>query len=180
MLTLRTGLIVGLATAIVGCSPTISPGKVRGTITYKGQTVKAGTVYFVYEQGGQYRAEIKSDGSYQFSDLPTGDVVVVIENEVFNPDQKPQVYGQKAQQYSKGMAKSISEYDATAGKDHAGGKAEGENKGSAPAPGLSKEKKDELAKVYVKLPKKYTNNKTSPLTFTIERGSQTKNFDLTD
>jgi hypothetical protein len=181
MLLFRIGVAAGLAAAVIGCSSSNSPGKVRGTISYKGQTVKAGTVYFMFEQGGQYRSEIKPDGSYQFTDLPTGEAKVVVDTEPFNPDQKPQVYGQKAQQYAKGMAKSMKEYDATAGRgEHAGGNAEGEKKSSAPAAGLSKEKKEELAKVYVKLPKKYTVESSTPLRYTVERGSQTKDFDLPD
>ncbi len=165
MLIIRIGLVVGLAFAVIGCSSSNAPGKVRGTITYKGQTVKAGTVYFYFEQGGPYRAEIKSDGSYQYNDIPIGEATVV--------DQKSPVYSQKQSQIAKGMAKSINEYDAAMGK------ADPEKKSGAPAVGLSKEKKDELAKVYVKIPKKYTNEK-SPLTYTVERGNQTKDFDLTD
>jgi hypothetical protein len=47
-------------------------------------------------------------------------------------------------------------------------------------PGLSKEKKAELAKVYVKLPKKYSSEKTTPLTYTVDTGRQTKDLALTD
>src|SRR5581483_11518923 len=112
MLLLRIGLAAGLTAAVLGCSSSVAPGRVRGTISYKGQLVKAGTVYFMYEHGGQYRAEIKPDGSYQFTDLPVGEAKVVIDTEPFNPDQKVQVYNQQSQQYAKGMAKSISEYNA--------------------------------------------------------------------
>ncbi len=174
MLLLRIGLAAGLTAAVLGCSSSVAPGRVRGTISYKGQLVKAGTVYFMYEHGGQYRAEIKPDGSYQFIDLPVGEAKVVIDTEPFNPDQKVQVYNQQSQQYAKGMAKSISEYNATMGK------GEATKKGPATTTSLSKERREELAKVYVKLPKKYADEKTTPLTYTVERGSQTKDFDLTD
>jgi hypothetical protein len=167
MFLLRAGLLVGFALAVVGCTSSSAPGKVRGTVTCNGQTVKAGTVYLMYDEGGQYRAEIKSDGSYQFTDLPIGKVVAVVDNQAFNPEQKPQVYGQKQKQIAKGVAKNINEYDAAMGKGGEG-------------PGLAKEKKDELAKVYVKIPKKYTSEKTSPLAFTVARGSQTKDLELTD
>jgi hypothetical protein len=178
MLILRTGLVVGLATAVVGCSSSVAPGKVKGTVTFNGQPLKAGTVYFTYEQGGhQYRAEIKSDGTYQFSDIPAGIVVVTFDNSAFNPEQKSPSYSTMGQKYAKGVSKNINEYNAMAGKDHAGGKAEGDNKDAV---ALSKEEKEKLAKVYVKLPKKYTSEKTSPLTFSVERGWQTKDFDLSD
>ncbi len=181
MRTLPIGLVVGLAVAVAGCSGANSPAKVKGTITYKGQTLKAGIVYFMCEQGGQYEAAIKSDGSYQFTDLPKGNVKVLVSTETFNPDQKPLVYTQQAKQYSKGLAKGYGEYNATVGQgEHAGAKApEGKKAGDAPA-GLTKEQKEELAKVFVKIPAKYAAEKTSPLTITLEGGSQTKDFDLTD
>lgn len=179
MLMLRTGLVVGLAAAVLGCSASVAPGKVKGTVSVNGQPLKAGVVFFTYQQGGtQYRAEIKSDGTYQFFDIPIGAVVVTFDNSAFNPEGKsPPAYNTvMGQKYNKGMSKNYSEYDAMMGKGPAG-KAEGEGKDTV---SLSKEEKEKFAKVYVKLPRKYTSDKTSPLTFTVERGWQTKDFDLTE
>jgi hypothetical protein len=172
MLTLRIGLCVGFAVALVGCSKSGPSSRLTGTVTYKGEPVKAGTIYLVYEQGGQYEAAIRQDGSYQFGDLPTGNVKVLIDTETFNPEQKPKSYTG----YAKGMAKGFSEYNATVGK---GEKASGDKPGSSTVI-LTKEQKEELAKVYVKIPRKYASEKTTTLTTTIEPGSQTRNFDLTD
>ena len=100
---------------------------------------------------------------------------VVVKTEAFNPEQRPLSYTQQQKRLSQGYAKSLSEYDALMGKGR------GEKKGAAPeAPGLPKEKKEALAKVYVKIPKKYTSEKTTPLTYTVEPGRQVKDFDLTD
>jgi hypothetical protein len=173
----RIGFIACFAAAVLGCSGSRSDPRasVTGTITYKGQPVKAGTVFFYHDQGGTYQAELKPDGYYQFMDVPTGDVKVVVKTEAFNPEQKPLSYTQQQKQVAKGYGKGLSEYDARYGK---GG---GENQGGAPAAaGLSKEQKEALAQVYVKLPAKYTSEKTTPLTYTVERGRQVKDFDLSD
>jgi hypothetical protein len=169
----RIGLVACFAAALLACS-SVKRGSVTGAVTYKGQQVKAGTVYFIYEQGGQYQAEIKSDGTYQFMDVPTGEVKVLVETETFNPEQRPQSYTQKQKQIAKGYGKTMKEYDAAMGR---GG---GEKKDADQPPGLSKDKKEELAKVYVKLPKKYASEKTTPLTYTVETGRQTKDLALTD
>jgi hypothetical protein len=162
-----------LAAAVLGCSGA-KRGSVTGTVTYKGQPVKAGTVYFYHDEGGTYQSELKPDGSYQFMDVPTGSVVAVVNNEMFNPDQKPVSYTQQQKQFAKGYGKGLSEYDAKMGK---GG---GEKKEAAAGASLPKEQRDALAKVYVKLPTKYANSRTSPLTYTIERGRQVKDLELSD
>jgi hypothetical protein len=171
---LRIGLVAGFAAALLACSG-LKRGSVTGAVSYKGQPVKAGTVYFFYEQSGQYRAEIKQDGTYQFTDLPTGEVKVVVDTEPFNPEQRPVSYTQRQKQLSGGYGKGMKEYDAMMGR---GG--DKDKKGADQPAGLSKEKKEELAKVYVKLPKKYSDEKTTPLTYTVETGKQTKDIALTD
>jgi hypothetical protein len=169
----RLGLVACLAAALLACSSG-NRGSISGTVTYKDQPVKAGTVYFFYEQGGQYRAEIKSDGTYQFTDVPPGEVKVVVDTEPFNPEQRPLIYTQRQKQIAKGYGKGMKEYDAAMGK---GG---GDKKAADQPAGLSPEKKAELAKVYVKLPKKYTDEKTTPLTYTVGPGRQTHGLNLTD
>jgi hypothetical protein len=171
----RVGFIVCLAGAVLGCSASSQRASVTGTITCKGQPVKAGTVFFYYEQGGTYQAELKPDGYYQFMDVPTGNVKVVVKTEAFNPEQKPLSYTQQQKQFAKGYGKGLSEYDAMMGKGR------GEKKEAAPAAaGLPKEQKEALAKVYVKLDPKYASEKTTPLTYTVERGRQVKGFDVSD
>jgi hypothetical protein len=173
MRTFRLALVACVAAGALACSQS-NRGSVTGTVTYHGQTVKAGAVHFVYEQGGQYLSGIKSDGSYEFMDVPTGNVKVLVDTETFNPEQRPQSYTQKQQQMSKGYGKEMQEYNKMMGR---GGK---DKQGDAPGQPLSKEKKEALAKVYVKIPRKYAGEKTTPLTYTVGSGRQTRDLDLTD
>ncbi|MFO0845793.1 MAG: hypothetical protein U0797_25990 [Gemmataceae bacterium] len=170
----RFGLFLGLAAAVVGCSQSRLSSKVTGRVTYKSQPVKAGLIFLAYQEGGKYQAALQSDGSYQFVGLPVGSVKVFIENEAFDPDQKPKSYTGRAKSIAAGVAKGYSEYNRMSG---GGEKAGTKSDDGTP---LTKEKREELAKVYVKLPKKYTAEKTTPLSFTVESGRQTKDFDLTD
>lgn len=172
----RIGLFLGLAVAVVGCSRPGASSRVTGTVTYKGQPVKAGQLMLAYDQGGKYEAALQSDGRYQFIDVPVGTVKVFIDNRAYDPDQRPPSYSQQGKKIASGMSKGYSEYDRKVG----GGEKAGGGKKGEDGVALSKEKRDELAKVFVKLPKQYTAEKTTPLTFTVESGRQTKDFDLTD
>ncbi len=167
----RTALVACLMAGLLGCSS--KRASVTGTVSYNGQPVKAGVVYFIYEEGGQYQAELK-DGAYQFMDVPTGNVKVLVNNEMFNPEQRPQSYTARGQQLSRGYNRGMQEYDRLMGRGGADKKEE-----AAGTP-LSKEKKEELAKVFVKIPKKYAGEKTTTLTYTVGPGRQTKDFALTD
>jgi hypothetical protein len=165
-------MLICLTATGIGCSRTGPRASVTGTVKYKNEPVKAGTVYFVYEQGGMYQCDLKPDGSFQFMDVPTGNVKVVVQTETFNPDQKPQSYTQKQKDVAKGYGKNMKEYDERMGK------GAGESKDASS--GLSKEQKEALAKVYVKIPEKYRNESTTPLTYTVDRGRRVKDFDLSD
>lgn len=166
-------LVVCLAAGLLGCSSS-KRGSVTGKVTYNGQVVKAGSVLLIYDEGGQYPAGINSDGTFQFMDVPTGNVKVVVNTEPFNPEQRPVAYTQKQQQIARGYGKGLQEYDKMMGR---GGK---DKQGEAVGAPLSKEKKEELAKVYVKIPKKYASEKDTPLTYTVQPGRQIKDLDLTD
>ena len=168
----QIGLALCLAAAAVGCTRS-DRASLTGAISFKGQPVKAGTVYFMYEKGGQYQSDLKPDGSYQFMDVPPGNVKVLVETETFNPEQKPQSY--KAKQMSRAYDKGLNEYDAMMAKNRAAKKD-----AAAEGPPLPQDKKAALAKVYVKIPRKYASEKTTPLTYTVEPGRTVKNFDLTD
>ncbi len=174
MRTFRTGLFLGLLIALVGCSRSGPSARVTGSFTYKGQLLKAGLVYVVFDEGGEYNAGIKADGTFQFIDLPSGAAKVLVSTETYNPDQRPPVYTQAAKQYNRGVSKGYSEYNAAVGKGQQSGGP------MPPGGGLSKERKAELAQVYVKIPRKYGDKNTTPLNVTVESGSQTWNFELTD
>jgi hypothetical protein len=172
MRTFPTVIVVCLAAGLLGCSSS-KRGSVTGKVTYKGQVVKAGSVLFIYDEGGQYPAGINADGTFQFMDVPTGNVKVVVNTEPFNPEQRPVAYTQKQQQIARGYGKGLQEYDKAMGRGT-------DKAGEAVGAPLSKQKKEELAKVYVKIPRKYASEKDTPLTYTVEPGRQTKDIDLTD
>jgi hypothetical protein len=158
MLRFRIGLCFALLAGLfAGCTANPNaPARISGIVTYKGNPLPAGSIAFVSdEQGHQYGGPLSPDGSYEVRDLPTGPMIVTVETEYLKPEKKAPDYGG-----GKG-AKMYAERVAVEGK---GGAA------AAKAP----------PEQYVKIPAKYGNSKTSPLTITIESGRQVKNFDLVD
>lgn len=147
------GLLV-LGVSVVGCSKNPSaPAKISGAITYKGQPIKAGSMKFHTPEGTSYPATISPDGTYSATDIPTGEMVVTIETEAFNPDKK-MAQNPEAQRRAK-MASRTMQQPAGGGE---------------PPPTVH----------YVKIPSKYANAKTSPVTITITSGRNVKDIDLTD
>jgi hypothetical protein len=174
----KLALVLAAAAALAGCSKSGPVSRVTGSITYKGQTLKAGAVFLVFDKGGEYHTGIKSDGTFQFIDVPTGQAKVLVDTETFNPEGQPKSYVKSMQgkQYAKGMAKQYSEYNAMEGK----GGSSGGGKGADANASLTKEQKEELAKVYVKIPSKYSSEKTSPLYYEVESGSHNVTWELKD
>lgn len=130
-----------------------APARVSGSISYKGQPIKAGAMAFHTSSGTVYPAQISPDGTYTATDIPEGEMVVTVETESVNPGQKaPQ--GKDADRRMKIQQQAPPEGVAA----------------SAPPPTQS----------YLKIPSKYANPKTSPLTTTVRAGRQVQNFDLTD
>lgn len=158
-----------------GCGTGNPPaGKLSGKFTYKGQVVKGGTVLLKYENG-QTSGAIGPDGVYEFLDLPLGLVKVTIETETYNPTAERPVYAKAAGQADDRL-KSANQYAEGMGK---GGAAEKKGAGNT-STGLGGPFASELAKLYVKIPVKYSNEKTSGLSYTVVQGTQTKDFELTD
>ena len=152
MFKLRLLIATSLIVALVGCSTNKSaPAKVSGSIAYKGQPIKAGTMQFHTPDGTAYDAQISPDGTYAATDIPEGEMVVTVETESINPDKKAAT-GKDAEKRGKMM------------QSPPGGV------GGAPTP----------TQHYIKIPSKYANSKTSPLTVTLTAGRQVQNFDLTD
>ncbi|MBX9578760.1 MAG: carboxypeptidase-like regulatory domain-containing protein [Gemmataceae bacterium] len=175
---LSAAALCGLVAALAGCSKSGASSTVTGRVLYKGEPVKAGIVYFKSDQG-EYYAQLRDNGTYTFNNLPTGTFTVVVDNETWNPEQKQQDYvkSKAGKKISAGMAKGFSEYDKMVGGGAMAGKG-----GAAEdtTTGPSKEVKEELTRLYVKLPKKYSHPKTSGLSYTVVGGEQTKDFELTD
>lgn len=102
-------------------------------------------------EGASYAAQINSDGTYNATDIPTGELVITVETE-----------------------------SVKAEVGSAGGKDAGRRMGVAqqqPPAGVGGPAPEEQ---YIKIPSKYANPKTSPLTVTLSAGRKVHNIDLTD
>lgn len=137
-----------------------TPPKVKGVVTYNGKPLHGGNIIF-YSDEGAYASTIQSDGTFQLSDLRPGTMTVTIETEAFNPD-----IGVPASGAKKGPKGD--------GKTPKGGPEAPPGGGFGPAP------KDELRKLYLKIPAKYADKRTSGLRVEVTRGENTQHFELTD
>lgn len=164
--------VLGLA----GCGKSGPSAKVSGKVTYKNEPLKAGIIYFKSPDLGEYNCNLREDGTYVFGDMPTGTYTVVIDNETWNPDQTPSDYVKTkgGKKIAEKINKGNDEYNKTVG----GGQFAGGGGGAAAATGPAN--KEDLARLYVKLPKKYSHPQTSGLKYTVVDGDQKKDFELTD
>jgi hypothetical protein len=151
----RIAILIAPALALglmLGCEANPqAPARIKGTVTYKGDPLPAGTVMFHTTDMGSYPAVLSPDGTYTIRDVPKGKVVVTIETESANPKTKKADYGGKG------------------GKDYAERLAA--EKGAAERMPPPK---------YVKIPRKYADREQSPLNFEARAGDQVHNFTLTD
>lgn len=79
-------VVLGLLLLMVGgCGS--STGSVSGTVTYKGEPLKAGRVTFTSgdKTGQGFPAEIDENGKYSISKIPPGDYKVCVETEYLKP-----------------------------------------------------------------------------------------------
>jgi hypothetical protein len=153
-MTLKGGLVLALPLCLVlaiGCDKANphAPASVTGKVTYKGNPVTAGTVTFNPNSEGPFSsASLNEDGTYTINEAPAGDFTVTVDTESFNPDRKKATYGP-------------------------GGAGAGAT--SPPPAGV---KTATPTGKYVKIPKKYSDPKASPLTAKLGAGKQTVNFPL--
>jgi len=153
----RLGLLVVLLLGVaVGCTKQgAAPARVSGTVKYNGNLVKAGTIAFHSTDKGSYRAALGTDGTYEIIDAPASEMVVTIETE------------------------SVKKKAAAYGGDK-GGKMYNERMSAEKKAGRTIAMEQDQVSRYVKIPPKYANAKTSPLTVTLKPGRQVQEFDLKD
>lgn len=110
-------LLFPLPALTLGCS---REGTVSGTVSYKGELMKAGTVTFFPEKGsGPYQSVIGNDGTYSVSKLPPGPAKIAVS--VPTGGIPAGVFrGRGAQKIEKALKKGEGEGDKAAGGDKAG------------------------------------------------------------
>ncbi len=149
-----------------------APAGVSGKVTYQGKPVTGGQISFIPDgSGSPYTSQIKSDGTYQVTDVPSGECTVTIEALPDPNKAKGPAYGQgQMEDAAKAAEKAKSEH-----KDKSGMQMPAA--GGSPVPGAAGSGPQGQ---YMKLPEKYADPKTSGLKMSIKKGSNTKDWDLTD
>src|SRR5438132_935181 len=94
MLPVRLGLLLLLVlTLMAGCGQkSNTPAHVSGKVTYKGQPVPGGDLAFHSPDKGVAHTFLKSDGTYELAQVPTGTLKVTIDTEFLNPNQHKGAY----------------------------------------------------------------------------------------
>jgi hypothetical protein len=150
----------------LGCSRRniAAPASVHGKVTYHAQPVPAGHVFFHPTSGTGFTSMLlDKEGEYAGRDLPLGEYVVTFETESANPSAS---HGGNARMQASRYTKELGDMN----------KLMMEHMGRHDSPAAAKEPKG----AYVKIPKRYTDQKTSPHNATLGPGDQKKDFELTD
>jgi len=123
-------------------------GTVSGTVYYDGKPLKGGNVTFVCAGKPSISTKINEDGTFQTEPVSAGDVKICVETETLNPAGK----------------RTNMAYQPPAGQKNPAGSS---TTGAA-----------DMAKRYVRIPPIYSDPNSTPLTYTVKRGSQTHEIKL--
>jgi hypothetical protein len=157
----RVGLVSLLSVLVVaaGCGGGPGVGKVSGKVTYKGQPLAGGWIVFTVENGGGANAPIQQDGSYVADNVPAGKAKVCFRAPVGGspfegafknlPPEARAKRAKELEQRAKPPASASEHYKAP----------------TAEAPSIQ-------------LPKQYTDPDKSGIVYDVQRGTQTKDFEL--
>ena len=147
---------------LAGCGP--GEGKVSGRVLFNGQPLPGGIVTFVPAAGARNHVAITLDeqGNYEAVN-PGGEVQVCVDNRQLQPRESP------FRGMPPGLPGGVAQKIADAKQQQAAPKAAGSaNMSSQKIPGK-----------YVEIPKRYYDASTSNLKFTVQRGSQPHDIELT-
>jgi len=137
---------------LAGCAKNPhAPASISGSVSFNGQPIKAGSMKFHTAQGVAYDAQLTGDGTYSATDIPEGELVVTVETESISPHKKGPKGAEAAMRAKAGITQ--------------------------PPPAGMAAPVDPSA-FYIKLPEKYNNPKTSPLTVTVKSGRQVHDVKL--
>ena len=178
---LRRLALLSAATFVFGfgCSPGngLNLAKVRGKVTYKGEPVKNGTVFFMPDEskgtvGPPAVGSITSDGSYIMSTESAGDGVIVGSHKIG-------ITGLEEKPVSSGSAAATPESDP---KGYM--KAKAKDAAAARSGAVKKEAETFTDKGGQRwrfvVPRKFANPQESGIIAKVEPGSNTMNFDIDD
>lgn len=148
-----------LACLSLGCGGgnPLAPANISGSVTYKGKAVPAGTVQYVTSDGVAYSSPIAKDGTYSITDLPVGDMVVVVETKSAK---------EQAVKKDKDLERRMGSVQSRPGSNEPGSAASAAAAVEAP--------------VYMMIPEKYEKKETSPLTFPVKAGRNVNPIELID
>jgi hypothetical protein len=174
LMTLRSArpALAGLVLlAAFGCGGSHGKGTVSGTVTLDGQPLPAGKIAFVPAQGAGVSADIKEDGTYTATDVPAGEIKVIVETASLKPivDQAKGAGAKggpaKYASGSSGGPGATTTPDANMSPE---AKAFFEKQQKTVAEG--RERAKELAARYRAIPTKYADPGTSGLSLTVKSG----------
>jgi hypothetical protein len=167
----RLGLLFVLA-ALSGCSGQ-GQGKVTGQVLFEGQPLPGGWVNFrpVDPRKNAVAVALDEHGHFE-AVLPVGEVEVSIDNRELEPVEPLVAGGLPAglPKLSPEVAKVLSAEKIEKSRPKRKDKDKDKAKEKAALPGSSR---------YVKIPDRYYDPASSNLKFTVERGDQTKDIELT-
>ncbi len=156
----RCGLLL-LLLSLVGCGG--GEGKVSGQVKFNGTPLPGGIVTFVpVEVPNHAVATLDEQGHFEVV-LPAGDVQVSVDNRQLQPHEPP--FRGMPPGIPGGVAQKIAE-----AKQH---------QASARPTGTASAANQKMPGKYVEIPKRYYDTSTSNLKFTVKRGTQTQDIELT-
>jgi hypothetical protein len=152
---LSAAFLAAVTVGMTGCGPSgLAPGVVSGKVTYNGTPLTGGNIILHPVNGGaDVSIGISNEGTFTSSGIAEGEMQVSIETESLK--------GKAAPGYN------------TPPK---GPKPPAGVGGDAKVPEFDNSKQP----TYMKIPSKYASVKTSGLTWTITKGTNNKDFELTD
>jgi hypothetical protein len=145
-----------------------APCHIQGKVTYNGNPVTGGFVYFHQSDGTKVSLPIFANGTYS-GDLKEGTLTVTVDTESINPNRKEDPRGHQG-------GGAAGAYGGAGAQKGASAAVEAKYKQqSSPTP-----KDAGPQPAYMKIPSKYENPSTSNLSVTTKRGKNEYNIPLTD
>ena len=157
-------LIVCLLLGTAGCA---SKGNISGKVLYRGKPLPGGTVTFLPAGGkGAFNSLIQEDGSYNLTQVPPGEVTIIVETESKNPNPpiNPRLGAKEAQN-----VKKMREQRQAEKTKFFEWRTRSQARSQPRLP--SKEQ-------YVPIPASYKDPEKSGLTYTVTGGTQTHDIEL--